>query len=336
MFAILKVMRKFFSFLVHALALSFTALFLSWMFDGSFYSYQFTRAQGLDSPPIKENHIDIPLAFPNFGSFIKGTNILLLGMAGKPYPAPELTDTIMIASFEGDPLRLTLTSIPRDLLVSVGAQKRMVKINSLYELGLTFSPLLPTAFIVEKVEEITGRHIDYFVGIDVLGLEQIIDRMGGVDIEVKKDIADPFFPGPNYSYEPLYIKKGFGHFSGHDAVRLVRSRYSVRGDFDRIERQHDLLEAIRIRAKDTLKNPNALLDIFSGLKEYFSTNVTLKDIPLFLGALLSGHIPIEATTIDPGQSGLLSEIHTQGGMYGLIPKAGIDDYSEIQNFFQRL
>ena len=328
-------MRKIVSFLAHALALSFTALFLSWMFDGSFYSYQFTRAQGLDLPSREEKHIDIPLAFPNLGSFVKDTNILLLGMAGKPYPAPNLTDTIMVASFEGNPLHLTITSIPRDLLVSVGAQKRMVKINSLYELGLTFSPLLPSAFIVEKVERITGRHIDYFAGIDVSGLEKIIDSMGGVDIEVKKDIADPFFPGPNYSYEPLYIKKGYQHLGGHDAVRLIRSRYSVRGDFDRIERQHDLLEALRGRAGDTLKNVSAFTTLLSQLQGHIITNIGIKDAPLLLSALLTPHLLVATRTVEAGALALLSEIHTASGMYGLIPNAGSDDYSEIQAFFQK-
>jgi len=324
-------MKKVSLFMLHTVLLMFATLFASSLFEGANHAYHYVKAQEGSLP--QANLMAPKTSFAPFASLLNGTNVLLLGIAGSPYPAPHLTDTIMVGSFESDPFRFVLTSLPRDLLVSLPGTERLVKINSLYELGKIFSPLEPERFIKEKVEEISGLQISYVAAIDVRGLEILINDIGGVDVDVKQDIFDPFFPGPHYSYDPFYLQKGLRHLDGKDAVRFARSRYSRRGDFDRVERQQQLLSAIRERLRENERFAGAFVDLISQLKSHLTTDVTLKDVPFFLGALLNPNLQITHRLVGSGTSTLLQEFHTQEGAYTLIPKAGIDEYSEIQTFF---
>lgn len=314
-------------FFLKVFFLSFAAMVFGWFFDGAFYTYHYSKADNAKG----EGGVVAPR--PAIVSAIqKDFTFLFLGMAGKPYPAPYLTDAIIIGSAKADTGEITLFSLPRDLLVKVPGGTNWVKINSLYELGKSFSPLEPEYFIKEKVREVTGLPIDYVAGIDVKGLEAVIDFLGGVDVEVTRAIADPFFPGPNYSYEPFYLEKGARHLSGHDAVRFARSRYAPRGDFERIERQQELIKALREKALALRIPLGDIAEAFSRLKGHLVTDITLQDIPMFLSFVFAGADDMRNYTISIGKDGLLKEEKGKNGAYILVPKKGIEDYSEIQKF----
>lgn len=325
-----KDMLKFF---FKAFLLSFIAILVSWLFNGAFYSYRYSKAQG------EILHSEYILPRPAIvNTLLKDTNFLLLGMAGSPYPAPYLTDTIMVGMFRVDPMRLTLVSIPRDLWVQVPGGKQFAKINSLYELGKTYSAAKPEVLIRQKVEEITGLSIDYHAIIDVQGLEKLIDFLGGVDIDVKKPIADPFFPGPNYSYDPLYLKAGMQHLNGHDAVRFARSRHTTRGDFDRMERQQQLLAVLKEKIATYPLSAQDALAFLQDVRSHLTTDIELGDIPFLIAAALEfgRDGQIQSFSLDTSAQGLLASTHAQTGAYTMVPRAGLQDYSQIQAFILSL
>ncbi|MBI3335925.1 MAG: LCP family protein [Candidatus Portnoybacteria bacterium] len=319
-------------FFLKVFLLSFTAIAFSWFLEGAAYTFHYSKAQ--DTIPAGE------LTLPRTGITLPGTqdaNFLLLGMAGSSYPAPYLTDTIMVGRFDAARSRVTLVSIPRDLFVQIPGSKNVAKINSLYEIGRSFSPLEPEKFIKEKVEEMSGLPIRYYAVIDVAGLERLIDSLGGVELEVKKPIRDPFYPGPNYSYEPFYLEAGVHHLSGHDAVRFARSRYAPRGDFERIERQHQLLRSLKEALASRAFSLENVFSLFSDLNGHLFTNVSVKDLPCLLAAFFSlSNGEIETLTLDMGPEGLLKEGHAASGAYILTPKAGLENYEEIKKFFSRI
>lgn len=315
-------------FFLKVFALSFAAILFSWFFEGAFYTYHYSRANTYQS----DGGVVAPR--PALLSAIqKDFNFLLLGMSGIPYPAPYLTDTIIAGSVRVRGGGVNLFSLPRDLLVKVPGGTNWVKINSLYEIGKSFSPLEPEYFVKEKVEEITGLPIDYVAVIDVKGLETVIDFLGGVDMEVKNTITDPFFPGPNYSYEPFYLEEGMRHLSGHDAVRFARSRYTPRGDFERIERQQNLIKALRERIAAAHIPFGNIAEVFSRLQGHLITNIVLQNMPSLLSFMFADGEHIESHTIGIGREGaLLKEGKGKDGAYILAPKKGAEDYSEIQKF----
>ena len=312
--------------------LSFVAIGFAWLVGGAYYTYNYARAGQADA--LGSGFLLPKPAIAD--TLIKDTNFLLLGMSGKPYPAPYLTDTIIVGIFRTDPARLALVSIPRDLMVQVPGGKQLVKINSLYELGIARSPQEPEKFIKEKVQQITGLPISYYAAIDVFGLEKIIDSFGGVDIQVKKAIADPSFPGPNYSYEPFYLSAGMHHLNGHDAVRFARSRYAPRGDFERIGRQQQLLDVLKDKVKAQSISAQQAAALFANIKDHLVTNVSPADIPSLLASALDfGKGPIISFTIETGPQGLLVSNHAITGAYTMIPKAGSEKYEAIQTFITK-
>lgn len=320
------------SFFLKAFLLSFTAIAFSWLVEGAFYTYYYASGQEhqgasgitLPQPAVVE-------------ALVKDTNFLLLGISGKPYPAQFLTDTIIVGQLKVNPAQLMLTSIPRDVMVKTPGGNSIVKINSLYELGQRFSPLEPEHFIKQKIEEITGLTIDYYAVIDVAGLEKIVDALGGVDVTLDKALYDPTFPGPNYSYEPLYLSAGAHYLNGHDAVRFARSRHSTRGDFDRVIRQQLLLGLLKEKALAQGLSAKEALGLYESVKDHLTSNLGIKDIPFLLANLLNFKGgAIQSNTIDNGPSGLLRSSHASTGAYMLLPKNGLEHYEDIQEFFNSL
>ncbi|MEK9147411.1 MAG: LCP family protein [Patescibacteria group bacterium] len=298
--------------LIISLFLVLVAIYYSLAFT---YSYSIQEKNSLESI----NNIVLEKEFS-----LKSINFLFLGIPGKEYAAPWLTDTIIVGSFNSNNGSVSLISIPRDLIIKIPDSGNITKINALYSLGKTFSPLEPIKFIKEKITEITGLKIDYYILIDVIGLERFIDSVGGVNITVSDDISDPRFPGANYSYEPFYLSAGFHNLNGHEAVRFARSRNSLRGDFDRIQRQRQLIQALKNQIFAKNLNLQWLIKSYKDLNDRLISNLELDDLPiLFKAARLISNKNISDYSLEISPNGLLKETDIiLGGVnaYAIIPK----------------
>jgi len=98
-----------------------------------------------------------------------------LGRGGGNHDAPNLTDTIILASLNTKYDAVTLFSIPRDLYVTYPDSKKTGKINGIYEYFLSQGNDVAIGKIEEKISEITNQEIDYYVNIDFQGFITIID-----------------------------------------------------------------------------------------------------------------------------------------------------------------
>lgn len=214
---------------------------------------------------------------PMFG---KKMNILVLGKSGSGYIAPDLTDTILLARLDGPAKKIKIVSLPRDLAVKTSDGKSAVKINSLYQLGLKNSEKEGLRLIKEKVEEMSGFKIDNFILFDLKTVEKIIDAVGGVNVNVKNDIYDPSFPNDRGSYTTFQLKSGYRYLDGQTALRFIRTRHSPQGDFDRIERQQEVLKALK--GKLTSLNPfwdfSKLWNIFRTVQKNVRTDLTISEL----------------------------------------------------------
>ena len=158
-------------------------------------------------------------------------NILLLGING------NLTDTIMLASFDMDAKHVDLISIPRDTYYhregynSEGENK----INAAYR-----GDPVNTAKAVSEV--LLGMPINYYTVIEYDGVETIVDSMGGVpmDIEFNMKYSDP------YDDPPLVINIPKGHqvLDGEHAVQFLRYRHGyLEGDIGRVKAQQEFMKS---------------------------------------------------------------------------------------------
>ena len=169
-------------------------------------------------------------------------DLLILGTHG------ALTDTIMIASVNPSLKTITFLSVPRDFYVNGR------KINEVYN-------RYGVEKLIDVLWKITGVKIDKYVVVDLQSFISAVDTLGGLDIHVPEDLYDPMYPGPNYTYTVFSIGKGQHQMNGTTALKYARSRKTT-SDFDRAERQQQILEAFRSK----LLALNLLNDINKAIK----------------------------------------------------------------------
>ena len=263
------------------------------------------------------------------------TNILLLGKTNEKEAGQKLTDTIMIASLDFKKKKIALLSLPRDLYVQIPETNAFTKLNALYQFDVNNGT--GAATVEKAVSDITGLPIHAFATLDYDGFVRIVDILGGVSIYVDRDLFDPRFPGPNYSYETFKIDKGWHDLDGATALKYVRERHSdPEGDFGRAKRQQAILSAMKNKAFSikTILDPLAISDIIDTLGKHIRTELSLEDIQSL--AAIAGEFDttnISNAVVDAWKKdSLLRVSHIQVGsvaMFVLLPRTG--DWSEVRD-----
>jgi LCP family protein required for cell wall assembly len=205
-------------------------------------------------------------------------NILLVGIDSLPGRTEQLTDTMLVVSLDPDGTASAMISIPRDLygvplpdgslfnrklntlMVYAGAHKQQFPLGGVGTLKATIGKLL-------------GVQIHYFAAVKMLGFKQMVDSIGGVNIDVLRAVRDPTYIDEYDHLVGYYIKAGMHHMNGHAALAFVRSRKGAGdSDFTRADRQQQLLTAIR--AKLTAGNLLvALPGLLDAVKKTIATDV---------------------------------------------------------------
>lgn len=179
-------------------------------------------------------------------------NFLLVGIdrrGGKGWG--YRTDTIIIVTV--DPVNKTagMLSIPRDLQLSIPGNGDD-RINTANVWGYQYDyPGGGPALLKRTIESAFGITIDHYVMADFKAFVEIIDTLGGIDIDVPKTLHDTKYPDPRpgdpYAFKTIHFDPGWQHMDGERALKYARSRMST-SDFDRAKRQQQILVSIRDKA----------------------------------------------------------------------------------------
>lgn len=210
-----------------------------------------------------------------------GINILVLGIAGSGHGGENLTDTIIVLTISPDKKKLTISSIPRDLYVELPENNYWSKINSTYAYYRNKEdPKQGIKALSEEVKKVSGFSVNYYIMLDFDGFKKLIDAVGGIDYTLAEDLYDPAFPDSGTGYEPLFLKAGTYHLDGDLALKLSRSRHTTKGDFSRIERQHQILKLLQQKLEDKKiwNNLFAVNEILNILSENVKTNIAIPEI----------------------------------------------------------
>lgn len=204
--------------------------------------------------------------------------LLLMGLDYRDWisgEGPPRTDTMIL--FTIDPINRTagILSIPRDLWVNIPGYS-YGRINTAYQLGEAFQH--PNGggpgLSMETVEELLGVPVDYYAIVDFFAFEKFIDEIGGVKVDVlEKMKVDPL--GDNNTKT---LRPGIQTLSGELALAYARARKTEGGDFDRAERQQQVILGIRERVLSadilpTLISKSGVL--YNELASGVHTNLTL-------------------------------------------------------------
>ncbi len=228
-------------------------------------------------------------------------NVLLVGIDFAPGREQHLTDTMLVATLDPDTGEGALVSVPRDLYgVPLGdGRVYNAKLNSLMSVASddrdTY-PLGGPATLKAAIGELLGTRIHYFAAIDIEGMRQVVDTIGGVEVFVERAIDDPRYADVITGQRGFYLSAGRHHLDGNTALAFARSRLGAGdSDFTRAERQQILLTAIA--EKLTAGN---LLVTLPGLLDAIRDNVAT-DIP-------SGRIPAIAAEVQDADLGGLEQV----------------------------
>lgn len=178
-----------------------------------------------------------------------------------------LSDTLMVAAIDLDKNTVRAISVPRDTRVEIPGHG-FAKINSAHVYG---GPDLS----IQKVEEVLGVKIDYYMKTNIAGLQGIVDLLGGIGIDIEKNLHYTDRAGGLY----INLKKGYRHLNGEQALGYVRFRHDALGDITRIQRQQKFLRAIArhmLQPGNILKAPQIIDEMYD--KGYIKTNLNLKDL----------------------------------------------------------
>ena len=267
-------------------------------------------------------------------------NILLLGAAGEKKPGNNLTDTIMIMSVDTKNKKVALLSLPRDFYAQIPDSESYAKINTLYPIGLKQND--GSNLIKSAVSEILNIEINYYLVLDFDGFKKIINDIGGINITNERDIYDPRYPGPNYSYETFSLAKGFHTLDGETALKYVRERHNdPDGDFGRAKRQQQVIQSVKnkIFSAKTFLNVVAINNLLNTLGDSVRTDIPFEEIDEFIA--LSQEVDMQNivnVVVDAWEKDSLlkvSHVPTANAMmFILVPRVG--NYSEIQDLSENI
>ncbi len=278
-------------------------------------------------------------------------NILLLGKGGDGHEAPDLTDTIIIASIDPIAKEASLLSVPRDLYVPVKGSGSM-KINAVYSTGkeallsklarqkLTNSSATQAedagfSLLEQTITENLGLPIHYHAIIDFGGFKQAVDTVGGIDLNAPTAVSEVMrIDGKNYK---LDVRPGQQHMDGFEALAYSRSRHtSARGDFDRSERQRLIILALKekVLSAGTFSNPSKISGLLDNLGNHVATNFSIQDLQRLYN--LSKELESSKITsiglADPPNNFVVTD--NIGGASVVVPRAGVSNFSEIKSYLR--
>lgn len=190
------------------------------------------------------------------------TNILLLGSDARAGEEKSRADTIMIAHYNQEKGTYKLTSIMRDIYVSIPGEGKH-KINSAFARG---GPELMRKTIKENFD----IDLQYYAIVDFQGFVQLIDEAfpKGVEINVEKRMEE---------YIEVPLDPGLQRLNGEQMLSFVRFRHDAIGDFGRVQRQQQALQAISEQLSGIQTIPK-LPKLIGVVTPYINTNMDTGDI----------------------------------------------------------
>lgn len=235
-------------------------------------------------------------------------NILLVGQDRREGETQARADSMILCTFHKESGQLTMTSFLRDLYVPIPGHHDN-RINASYSIG-------GMDLLCQTLEENFDLHVDGCVEVDFSQFSEIVDRLGGVEIELRQDEAEVINRETGSA-----LSSGVQRLNGSQALTYSRIRsLDADGDFSRTNRQRKVITALlgsyrNVRFSELIPTINTLLPMIStDLNQAQILLYALEVLPALSGAqITSQRVPADGTytdqTID-GMSVLVADMDT--------------------------
>lgn len=217
----------------------------------------------------------------------KPFSILLMGVdtLSSSYNA----DTLLLVTFNPDTLGATMLSIPRDTYTKIACTGGKHKINS--------SGWYSDQCVIDTVSNLVDIDIDYYVKINFTGIVNLVDALGGIDVNVVYSFCEQNSQR-QFEDNMIYVEEGFQHLNGEQALALSRNRnywhgycpekYNTKGYYDNNLRnditrglnQQLVLKGI-LNALTEVRDLNTVYELLDVVGDNISTNMSKDTILSF-------------------------------------------------------
>jgi LCP family protein required for cell wall assembly len=203
------------------------------------------------------------------------TNIAFFGLDRRNPDVASRSDSIMVVSLDNKNEKVKVSSLMRDMYVPIPG-KEDTRINAAYAYG-------GAQLAIKTINSNFGLDIRNYVTVDFFGLEKLIDKVGGVSIDVKQNEVALLNSGVTEvsridgDKNPPYISKsGLQTLNGRQAVAYSRIRYVGNSDYERTERQRRVINELfkKIKSKGILQLPGIITTILP----YVETSLSKTEI----------------------------------------------------------
>ncbi|WP_243175869.1 LCP family protein [Clostridium sp. NSJ-49] len=197
------------------------------------------------------------------------TNVLLLGVDGIDFDAADQrSDSMIIATLDSNNKKIKLTSLYRDALVYIPGYGEN-KMNASFSLG---GPEL----VMETIKYNYDINIEKYVMINFVGFEAIIDQIGGIEIDVQEyqlNELNKYIGEATGGNDCTVEEPGLQTLNGKQALSYARIRKGVGDDYERTERQREVIFKVAEKLQKT--KPIKYLGIATKMLDYLRTNIDL-------------------------------------------------------------
>lgn len=276
-------------------------------------------------------------------------NILLAGDSTDDpgHAGADLTDSIMLLSIDTRHHTGFMLSIPRDLWVDIPGRghQKINSANDVSDFSQSGYPRGGMGQLEQIVQTDLGIPVDYYALVNYTAFRDAVDAVGGINI----DLQSPDPRGVYDAYTNLKLPNGNIELNGQEALNLARARgddsagdvsYGLGSDFDRTEHQRQMLVALGQKAKTAgvVANPLKVTKLFDALGNNVKSDLNLQDA-LRLVQITRGINTSALQSVTYAYSGkdpLLADYLAPDGEEALIPRAGVDNFSQLEQFYLKL
>ena len=225
-------------------------------------------------------------------------NVLLVGVDQRGDQNSFNTDTLIVVSVDPVSGQVAMFQVPRDMVdVPVPGNAQRVwgsayrgKINGWYMQNRGREDLWPgdnarargLNAVKSLLGELYGLEIPYYVMVNFQGFRDVVDTLGGVQINVQIPVAESTYPAGGGDLRRVYIPAGPQHMTGGEALIYARSRHrAAGGDFDRGRRQQRVLISIKdqMNVQAVVANLDSLV---AALRQSVKTDIRPGDVARLL------------------------------------------------------
>jgi LCP family protein required for cell wall assembly len=211
------------------------------------YFHQSVAAVAAKTPEVKRaaRQLDVPL--PGHPAIA-----LVLGYDHRAADgsAPSRSDTVMLVRADPVTDSISLLSFPRDMQVQIDCPGRAPTVG---KLTWAYAYCGPQGSL-RTIKDLTGLPVNYLITVNFTGFRQIVDRVGGVWMDIDHRYYNDV-RGPN-GYQPIDLQPGYRLLSGSQALSYVRFRHTD-SDLYRVARQQQFVKAFKMQARQNF-SPIAL------------------------------------------------------------------------------